>query len=144
MVSVHKYGFFLCRKGSARILLGSSIYLLSRNYLCIYTPNTFFQILDRTTDLEGILEEAEVSTYYPAVSAVDIRHRLQIRRAPCVVVSEAQAEDILRLYDSICSGEAADETSKGVQEKRKAIRPPRRLSAHSAPTAHAICAMPSA
>lgn len=41
-VSVHKYGFFLCTEGKARILLGSNTYLISRNYLCLYAPNMFF------------------------------------------------------------------------------------------------------
>lgn len=101
MVSVHKYGFFLCRTGTARILLGSSTYQISRNYLCIYTPNTFFQILEKSPDLQGILEEDDVETYYPVLSPIDIRKRLQVRNSPCVEISEAQADEILRLYGMI-------------------------------------------
>lgn len=33
-VSVHKYGFFLCRRGTARILLGNQTYLLSPRIIC--------------------------------------------------------------------------------------------------------------
>lgn len=101
MVSVHKYGFFLCRGGTARILLGSSTYQISRNYLCIYAPNTFFQILEKSPDLQGILEEDDVETYYPVLSPIDIRRRLQVRNSPCVEISEAQAGEILHLYDMI-------------------------------------------
>ena len=59
-VSVHKYGFFICTEGKARILLGSNTYLISRNYLCLYAPNMFFQILEKSSDLKGILEEDAV------------------------------------------------------------------------------------
>lgn len=99
VVSVHKYGFFLCRAGTARILLGSCTYRISRNHLCLYTPNTFFQILEKSPDLRGILEEDDVSTYYPVISSVDIRERLRIRNAPCVEISESQAVELLQLYD---------------------------------------------
>lgn len=100
-VSVHKYGFFLCTAGTARILLGSQTYIISRNHLCIYTPNTFIQILEKSADLEGILEEDDVDIYYPVVSTIDIRRRMQIRHAPCVEISEAQAGDIIGIYGMI-------------------------------------------
>lgn len=46
-VSVHKYGFFLCTEGKARILLGSNTYLISRNYLCLYALTCFSRYLKR-------------------------------------------------------------------------------------------------
>lgn len=101
MVSVHKYGFFLCRKGTARILSGSNTYQISRNHLCIYAPNTFFQILEKSPDLEGILEEDDVETYHPVLCSVDIRKRLQVRHSPCVKISEAQADEMIRLYNMV-------------------------------------------
>lgn len=100
-VSAHKYGFFLCRTGEARILLGSKVYRIYRNCLCIYTPNTFFQILEKSPDLAGVLEEDRVDAYYPVVGSIDIRKRLQIRDKPCVELSERQAESILRLMEVI-------------------------------------------
>ena len=107
MVSVHKYGFFLCRQGSARILLGSEIYRVFPNLLCIYTPNTFFQIIEKDDALAGLLEEDEVDTYYPVISLIDIRKRLQIRRSPCVEVTEAQAEAIVRLVEILRANEVS-------------------------------------
>ena len=62
-VSVHKYGFFLCLAGKAHILLGKSMYELSEGSMCIYTPNTFFHILERSGDLHGILCEYGVDTF---------------------------------------------------------------------------------
>lgn len=101
MVSVHKYGFFLCREGTARILLGSNKYQISRNYLCIYPPNTFFQILEKSPDLNGILEEDDVKTYHSVLNPIDIRKRLQVRKAPCVKISEMQADEMIRLYNMV-------------------------------------------
>ncbi len=101
MVSVHKYGFFLCQEGTARILLGSNTYHISRNYLCIYAPNTFFQILETTQDLKGILEEDDVETYYPVLNSIDIRKRLQMRNSPCVEISETQADEMICLYNMV-------------------------------------------
>lgn len=101
MVSVHKYGFFLCTKGNAKILLGSNIYQISRNCLCFYAPNTFFQILEKSGDLQGILEEADVETYFPILSGIDIRSRMQVRKTPCVEISDMQVAEVLRLYDIV-------------------------------------------
>lgn len=99
MMSVHKYGFFLCLTGSARIILGKDIYNVSPGCLCIYTPNTFIQILERSADLDGILKEDAVDAYYPVVSRIDIHKRLQIRHAPCVEITPEQTEAIRRIVD---------------------------------------------
>lgn len=117
MVSVHKYGFFLCRGGSARILLGSDTYRISRNHLCIYAPNTFFQILERSPDLTGILEEDDVEAYYPVLSRIDIRKRMLVRSSPCVEISEMQADGMTRLYNMVRENErsaAARENQPGM------------------------------
>ena len=99
-VSVHKYGFFLCKRGTARILLGSNIYIITENHLCIYTPNTFFQILEKSDDLDGILQEDSVDAYYPAVSSINIRKRLSMRDSPIVVITQEEANNIIALTDS--------------------------------------------
>lgn len=100
-VSVHKYGFFLCCRGTARILLGNKTYLIKRNHLCIYTPNTFFQILDKSDDLEGILQEDSVDAYYPAVSQINIKKRLLMRESPIVSISHEEARNITILSESL-------------------------------------------
>lgn len=115
MVSVHKYGFFLCRKGWARILLGSNTYHISRNHLCLYTPNTFFQILEKSPDLDGLLEEDDVDTYYPVVGNIDIRERLRIRNSPCVEISEEQATEIVILFEIVKSSCVTPKGNKTVE-----------------------------
>lgn len=100
-VSAHKYGFFLCLKGTARILLGNKTYLISKNHLCIYTPDTFLRIMDRSAELGGILYEDSVDAYYPAVSSINIRKRLSMRENPIVVVSDEDVRDITALDDSL-------------------------------------------
>ncbi len=99
-VSVHKYGFFLCKRGTARILLGNNIYIITENHMCIYTPNTFFQILEKSDDLDGILQEDSVDAYYPAVSSINIRKRLSMRDSPIVVITQEEANNIIALTDS--------------------------------------------
>lgn len=102
-VSVHKYGFFLCLAGKAHILLGKSMYELSEGSLCIYTPNTFFHILERSGDLHGILCEYDVDTFFPIVSDIDIKKRLQIRHEPCVNISREQSDRIVQLVEMMNS-----------------------------------------
>lgn len=99
-MSVHKYGFFLCKRGTARILLGNNIYIITENHLCIYTPNTFFQILEKSDDLDGILQEDSVDAYYPAVSSINIRKRLSMRDSPIVVITQEEANNIIALTAS--------------------------------------------
>lgn len=110
-VSVHKYGFYLCLEGSARILLGKNVYRLTRGCLCIYTPNTMFHVLERSDDLRGILGEYGVDTFFPIVSSIDIRKRLQIRREPCVEISDNQTERIVQLMDMI-NGETSEQCAR--------------------------------
>ena len=119
MVSVHKCGFFLCREGTARIILGSSTYRISRNYLCFYAPNTFFQILEKSADLTGILEEDDVEAYYPVHSSIDIRKRLQVRNSPCVKISEKQADEMMRFYNMLHENEEYLIANEGSHEEMR-------------------------
>lgn len=121
MVSVHKYGFFLCREGTARILLGSNTYQISRNYLCIYAPNTFFQILEKSSDLRGILEEDNVETYHPVLHSIDIRKRLQVRNSPCVEISEAQADEMIRLYNMVRENGQSANSKEDLPDRHKEL-----------------------
>lgn len=101
MVSVHKYGFFLCKRGTARILLGNKTYLISDKHLCIYTPNTFFQILEKSDDLDGIMQQDSVDAYYPAVSSINIKKRLLMRENPVVKISQDDVLNITALSNSV-------------------------------------------
>lgn len=98
-VSVNKYGFFLCLRGTARILLGSKTYLIGANHLCIYTPNAFLHIMENSDDVAGILVENDVEAFYPVVETIDIRHRLRIRSESCVVVTDEQSDEIVKLAE---------------------------------------------
>ena len=106
VVAVHKYGFFLCLRGSCRIMLGGRQYSIQRNSLCIYTPNTYFRILERSADLDGILEEDRVGAYYPVVSSIPVRDRLRMRRNPVVALDDSQAQEIVCLSEIIAAGAA--------------------------------------
>lgn len=54
-VSVHKYGFFLCRQGCAKILLGAKTYN-NRVTTCAFTPQTRF-----CTSSKGVMTWPEYS-----------------------------------------------------------------------------------
>ena len=99
-------------KRTARILLGSNTYQISRNHLCFYAPNTFFQILEKGPDLEGILEEDDVEAFHPVLSTIDIRKRLQVRNSPCVKISEKQADEMIRLYNMVQENEQSETVKK--------------------------------
>ena len=101
VVSINRIGFFLCRRGTARIMLGRNIYAIRRNYLCFYAPNVLFQIMEKSPDLGGIMEEFEVEECYRALCQISVRQRLQIRNSPCVELSEQQCEEIFGMMDCI-------------------------------------------
>ena len=101
MVSASKFGFFLCKKGEAKVLLGTHIYDIAENYLCIYTPNTFLQVLQRSADLEGLLIEEDMDMFMSAISVVDIKKRLEIRNGPCIILNPQQSADIERYVELI-------------------------------------------
>lgn len=90
MVSVEKYGFFLCLHGWVRIMLGGNIIDISEKQLCIYTPNTFMQILERSDNLSGILVEEEMSILHSEISNIDVNMRIKIRNVPCVELDDNQ------------------------------------------------------
>ena len=98
-VSAHKFGFFLCMAGEAKILLGHRIYDLSRYTLCIYTPNSYFQIMYQSEDLDGIVESIDVDDINETVNKVNLQNRLIIRNSPCINISSRDAEDFVELYN---------------------------------------------
>lgn len=110
MVSVNRYGFFLCLQGSARIMLGEKVYVVGANDLCFYAPNVFFQILDRSDDLQGVATDDAVDVYYPVVNLINIKQRLRIRMSPCVEITEAQTQSIVRLVGIIKESEETKES----------------------------------
>lgn len=98
-VSVPKTGFFLCRQGEVEVLLGTHVYSIHPNQLCIYTPHTFLQVLRRSEDLQGILIEEDMESLHDVLQVVDVRRRMEIRRSPCVEVSSGQADRIILLSE---------------------------------------------
>lgn len=100
-VSVQKYGFFLCKTGEAEILLGSHTYNIRSNVLCIYTPSTFLHIISKSDDIDGVTMQGCIDEYYSVVSSIDVRDRLKMRNAPCVVVQQRDVDSITKLVDMV-------------------------------------------
>lgn len=88
-VSQNKYGFFLCRKGEADILLDNHSFHIEAGVLCLYTPYTFIRIIRHTDNIEGCLMEGELDTIQSALSNIPAAERFAIRSHPCVKLGTA-------------------------------------------------------
>lgn len=97
-VSQNKYGFFLCRKGKADILLDRHNFHIEAGMLCLYTPYTFIRIVRHTDDIEGYLMEGELDAIQPALSSIAVAERFAIRSHPCVKLN---GEQIQRLEQTV-------------------------------------------
>lgn len=91
-VSQNKYGFFLCRKGEADILLNNHSFHIEKGVLCLYTPYTFIRIVRHTEDIEGCLMEGELDTIQPALSNIPATEPFAIRSHPCVKLNATQCQ----------------------------------------------------
>ena len=98
-VSAHRFGFFLCMEGEARILLGQRIYDITKHTLCIYTPNSYFQILYQSENFAGIVESIDVDDINESVNRINLQERLIIRNAPCIKISSQDAAEFVELYN---------------------------------------------
>jgi AraC family transcriptional activator of pobA len=99
MMAMPKIGFYLCNSGRARIIAGRQTYELERNSLFLYAPNVFFQILERSDDLDGVVLVFNLDDLSTAIDTVPARERLMIRNAPIVKISPKQAEELMRLIE---------------------------------------------
>lgn len=91
-VSQNKYGFFLCRKGEADILLDNHSFHIEAGVLCLYTPYTFIRIIRHTDNIEGCLMEGELDTIQSALSNIPAAERFAIRSHPCVKLGTAECQ----------------------------------------------------
>lgn len=101
-IPVYKYGFFLCVKGSAKIMIGDKIYEIAVNDLCLYAPSVFTRLLDRSKDFDGILNQDNVEAYYEVMSRIPIKDRMHMRNNPVVRISATEAEEIA-ILDALSS-----------------------------------------
>lgn len=93
-VSENKCGFFLCRRGSADLLLNNKSFHVEAGMMCIYTPYTFIRIVQHSPDIGGCLMEGGLDAIQPALSDIHIADRLHIRSHPCVRLGDAQVARI--------------------------------------------------
>lgn len=100
-VSENKCGFFLCRRGSADLLLNNKSFHVEAGMMCIYTPYTFIRIVQHSPDIGGCLMEGGLDAIQPALSDIHIADRLYIRSHPCVRLGDAQVARIEELFNTI-------------------------------------------
>ncbi|MGI6223159.1 MAG: helix-turn-helix domain-containing protein [Prevotella sp.] len=99
MMAAPKYGFYLCNSGRARIIAGRQTYELERDSLFLYAPNVFFQILERSDDLDGVVFLCNPDDLSGVINTVPARERLVIRNSPVVKISPKQSEELMRLIE---------------------------------------------
>ena len=116
-VSQNKYGFFLCRKGEAEILLDNRSYQIEAGVMCLYTPYTFIRIMRHSDDIEGYLMEGELDSIQLALSSIPVAARFAIRSHPCVKLGLEQTH---RLEQSVKMLNSRTELYKAAKSPRSA------------------------
>lgn len=102
-VSQNKYGFFLCRKGEADILLDNHSFHIEASVLCLYTPYTFIRIIRHTDNIEGCLMEGELDTIQSALSNIPAAERFAIRSHPCVKLGTAECQRLEQAVEMLAA-----------------------------------------
>ena len=102
-VSQNKYGFFLCRKGQADILLDNHSFHIEAGVLCLYTPYTFIRIIRHTDNIEGCLMEGELDTIQSALSNIPAAERFAIRSHPCVKLGTAECQRLEQAVEMLAA-----------------------------------------
>lgn len=102
-VSQNKYGFFLCRKGEADILLDNHSFHIEAGVLCLYTPYTFIRIIRHTDNIEGCLMEGELDTIQSALSNIPAAERFAIRSHPCVKLGTAECQRLEQAVEMLAA-----------------------------------------
>lgn len=114
-IPVYKYGFFLCVKESAKIMIGDKIYEIAVNDLCLYAPSVFTRLLDRSKDFDGILNQDNVEAYYEVMSRIPIKDRMHMRNNPVVRISATEAEEIA-ILDALSSAPRDPDVLHGLSD----------------------------
>lgn len=100
-VSQDKYGFFLCRRGDAEILLDNHSFHIETGVLCLYAPYTFIRIMRHSDDIEGYLMEGELDAVQPALSAIPAAERFAIRSRPCIKLDVGQSRRLAQAVETL-------------------------------------------
>ena len=84
-------GFFLCRRGHARVMLNGRVYDIGEHDVYIYLPSTFVSLLERSNDLEGMAVKTSLDVVLPflekSASTTDV---MVLSENPCFHLTEQQ------------------------------------------------------
>lgn len=100
-VSRSTFGVFICRAGAARVSIGDKVYKIEKDVLFFYTPYSIIRILERSDDWDGMMLEEEADMLFTTISDIPLNKRIALREYPCIHVSEAQREGIMRMLEAI-------------------------------------------
>lgn len=100
-VSRSTFGVFICHAGTARVSVEDKVYKIEKDVLFFYTPYTVIRILERSDDWDGMMLEEETDMLFATISGIPLNKRIALREYPCIHVSVAQREGIMRMLEVI-------------------------------------------
>lgn len=88
-------GFFLCKRGWAKVSIDEHTYVVHAGDMYLYAPSTFVNIRQWSRDLEGIVFKSELDFILPLIEkAVSMKSILVVRDNPCTTLLPEQQKRI--------------------------------------------------
>lgn len=88
-------GFFLCKRGWAKVCIDEQTYVVHAGDMYLYAPSTFVNIQRWSRDLEGIVFKSDLDFILPLIEkAVSMKSILIVRDKPCISLLPEQQERI--------------------------------------------------
>ncbi|MBQ9640759.1 MAG: AraC family transcriptional regulator [Bacteroidaceae bacterium] len=92
-VQIARTACFICTKGSGRIMLNGTEYTIEPGSLTAYFPYSVLHILEKTSDLEGIIVSCNLETIQPLLYKVsDFNGLFLIRQHPYTKLMDHQVK----------------------------------------------------
>lgn len=96
-------GFFLCKKGWAKVCIDEQSYTVRAGDMYLYAPSTFVNIQKWSPSIEGIIFKSTLDFIYPLIEkAVSMKSILVVRDKPCISLmpeQQARVEEMAMLLD---------------------------------------------
>lgn len=87
-------GFFLCERGTVRLLQNNHIHELQAGDVYIHTPSSFVHLLSHSRDVKGVIVKTTLDVVLPILSKINSRSLMMLRSAPSFRLSPEQRRGI--------------------------------------------------
>jgi len=95
-------GFFLCKKGWAKIALGKNTYVIHPGDIHFYSPSMLVSLLEKSDDLEGIVVKSSLDLVLPVIeNTIDTHSLIMMIEKPCISLSNVQQQYIEEMAELI-------------------------------------------